>query len=52
MLTEIHNTPHLSIVIPAYNEAESLPVLLDQIELTLKKHAYDAEDNLYQRWQH
>ncbi len=43
MSTEIHNTPHLSIVIPAYNEAESLPVLLEQIELTLKTHAYDAE---------
>ena len=43
MSTEIHNTPQLSIVIPAYNEAESLPVLLEQIELTLKKHAYDAE---------
>ena len=43
MSTEIHNTPKLSIVIPAYNEAESLPVLLEQIQLTLKKHAYDAE---------
>ena len=43
MSTEIHNAPQLSIVIPAYNEAESLPVLLKQIELTLKTHSYDAE---------
>ncbi|MYI94953.1 glycosyltransferase family 2 protein, partial [Candidatus Poribacteria bacterium] len=43
MSTKTHNTPHLSIVIPAYNEAESLPVLLEQIELTLKTYAYDAE---------
>ena len=43
MSTEIHNTLHLSIIIPAYNEAESLPVLWEQIELTLKTHAYNAE---------
>lgn len=43
MSTEIHNTPQLSIVIPAYNEAESLPVLLQQIHAVLKTHAYCAE---------
>jgi len=34
------DTPQLSIVIPAYNEAESLPVLLEQIQVVLKTHAY------------
>lgn len=34
------DTPQLSIVIPAYNEAESLPVLLEQIQGVLKTHAY------------
>lgn len=43
MSKEIHNEPQLSIVIPAYNEEESLPVLLQQIELTLKTHTYNAE---------
>lgn len=43
MSTEGHNIPQLSIVIPAYNESESLPVLLQQIELTLKTHSYNAE---------
>ncbi len=43
MSTEIHNTPDLSIVIPAYNEEESLPALVEQIELTLKTHSYNAE---------
>ncbi|MXY29106.1 glycosyltransferase family 2 protein [Candidatus Poribacteria bacterium] len=33
----------LSIVIPAYNEAESLPLLLQQIQSALKKHAMTAE---------
>ena len=37
------DSPQLSIVIPAYNEAESLPILLEQIQVTLKKHAYHAE---------
>lgn len=40
MLTETHNAPQLSIVIPAYNEAESLPILLEQIQVVLKTHAY------------
>ncbi len=34
------DTPYLSIVIPAYNEAESLPILLEQIQAVLKTHAY------------
>lgn len=33
----------LSIVIPAYNEAESLPVLLTQLHATVKKHGYQVE---------
>ena len=33
----------LSIVIPAYNEAESLPDLLQSIHATVKKHGYVAE---------
>lgn len=40
---EKNNVPQLSIVIPAYNEAESLPVLLQQIQDVLKKHDYTAE---------
>ena len=40
MPTETHNAPQLSIVIPAYNEAESLPILLEQIQVVLKTHAY------------
>ena len=40
---ETNNTPQLSIVIPAYNEAESLPVLLQQIQAVLETHAYTAE---------
>ena len=43
MSTEIHNTPQLSIVIPVYNEAESLSILLQQIHTVLKTHAYCAE---------
>lgn len=38
-----NNGPQLSIVIPAYNEAESLPVLMVQIRDVLKKHNYTAE---------
>ena len=37
------DTPYLSIVIPAYNEAESLPVLLEQLQVVLKTHSYRAE---------
>lgn len=33
----------LSIVVPAYNEAESLPVLLTQLHATVKKHEYTVE---------
>ena len=33
----------LSIVIPAYNEAESLPVLLTQLHATVQTHGYTAE---------
>ena len=33
----------LSLVIPAYNESESLPVLLTQLHETVKKHGYTAE---------
>lgn len=35
--------PHLSVVIPAYNEAESLPELLGPLETTLQTHGYTAE---------
>ena len=37
------NTPQLSIVIPAYNEAESLPLLLQQIQIALNENNYTAE---------
>ena len=37
------DSPLLSIAIPAYNEAESLPVLLQQLQSCLKTHAYRAE---------
>ena len=43
MSTEKQDNPQLSIVIPAYNEAESLPVLLQQLHAVLKMHAYTAE---------
>ena len=43
MSTETHNVPQLSIIIPAYNEAESLPILLQQLYIVLKSHAYSAE---------
>lgn len=33
----------ISLVIPAYNEAESLPDLLGDIEVTIKRHGYAAE---------
>ena len=35
--------PQISLVIPAYNEAESLPDLLENIEVTIKTHGYAAE---------
>ena len=35
--------PQLSIVIPAYNEAESLPVLLAQLQDVVNTHGYRAE---------
>ena len=38
------DTPQLSIVIPAYNEAESLPILLEQIQGVLKTHAYHRSE--------
>ena len=37
---EANKTPQLSIVIPAYNEAESLPELLQQIHDIIKEHDY------------
>ena len=40
---ETNNGPQLSIVIPAYNEAESLPVLLQQIRSVIETHAYTVE---------
>ena len=43
MSIEKQDNPQLSIVIPAYNEAESLPVLLQQLHAVLKTHAYTAE---------
>ncbi|HYM49775.1 MAG TPA: dolichyl-phosphate beta-glucosyltransferase [Candidatus Limnocylindrales bacterium] len=36
-------TPDLSIVIPAYNEAQRLPATLDKIERYLGEHRLDAE---------
>ena len=35
--------PQLSIVIPAYNEAESLPILLAQLQDVVKTHGYRVE---------
>ena len=40
---ETKNTPQCSIVIPAYNEAESLPVLLSQLHATVQTHGYQVE---------
>ncbi len=37
------DSPLFSIVIPAYNEAESLSVLLEQLQVVLKTHAYCTE---------
>ena len=47
MPTETHNLPQLSIVIPAYNEAESLPILLEQIQAVLKTHAYHRAEVIF-----
>ena len=43
MSTETHKVPQLSIIIPAYNEEESLPILLQQLDIVLKTYAYSAE---------
>lgn len=43
MSTAKTENPQLSIVIPAYNEAESLPVLLEQLQTVLKTQAFYAE---------
>ncbi|MYF99138.1 glycosyltransferase family 2 protein [Candidatus Poribacteria bacterium] len=42
-LSEMPETLQISIVIPAYNEAESLPALIEQIENVIKTQAYKAE---------
>ncbi len=42
-LSEVLETPQISIVIPAYNEAESLPVLIQQLEGVIKTQSYRAE---------
>ena len=42
-LSEIPETHQISIVIPAYNEAESLPVLIQKIEAVIKTQSYRAE---------
>ncbi len=39
----VPDDPQLSIVIPAYNEAESLPILLGNIHAALKMHNYIVE---------
>ena len=41
--SKIPETPQISIVIPAYNEAESLPVLIQQLQAVIKTEAYTAE---------
>ncbi len=41
--SKIPETPQISIVIPAYNEAESLPVLIQQLQAVIKTQAYTAE---------
>lgn len=47
MPTENHNTPQFSIVVPAYNEAESLPILLEQIQSVLKTHALHPAEVIF-----
>ena len=43
MSTEINEAIQLSIIIPAYNEEESLPMLLEQIQDVLRTCTYNAE---------
>ena len=43
----LRNLPQLSIVIPAYNEVESLPILLEQIQATLKAHTYHGAEVIF-----
>ena len=43
MNTASSEIPQISIVIPAYNEAESLPTLIQQIEAVIKAHSYKTE---------
>lgn len=47
MLKTFCDFPELSIVIPAYNEAESLPILLEQIQVALKTHAYHRAEVIF-----
>lgn len=47
MLKTFCDFPQLSIVIPAYNEAESLPILLEQIQVALKTHAYHCAEVIF-----
>ena len=35
--------PYISIIVPAYNEAESLPVLINEIHCAMKGHTYAYE---------
>ena len=43
MSTVSSEIPQISIVIPAYNEAESLPVLIQQLQDVIQKQSYTAE---------
>ncbi|MCY3550539.1 MAG: glycosyltransferase family 2 protein [Candidatus Poribacteria bacterium] len=47
MLKTFCDFPQLSIVIPAYNEAESLPILLEQIQVALKTHTYHCAEVIF-----
>ena len=35
-------SPKLALVIPVYNEKESLPELLTEIDLVVSEHGYDC----------
>jgi len=35
--------PYISVLVPAYNEAESLPLLIDEISAVMKSHNYSYE---------